>query len=181
LIVSRNLEGAVRSGSCATTPERTTLYSPALIAEINASFTTYAGRLPTIFEFLEAVNFGDVVYDVPGWRNNLQAFAASKFHAPKPPAVGYYLNGRALTATPIVQGATYSWVIDNLGTKDGSAMFVGVPATEIPKYDYTRYLRGYLKATLNKGTSLEISDVAIVETSIFIRGWCSSGPDQACR
>jgi hypothetical protein len=48
-------EAWIKTEPCATTPERTTLFSPRIIAIVNSAFTTQAGRLPTIYEFFEAV------------------------------------------------------------------------------------------------------------------------------
>lgn len=181
LVVSRQLENEVETGVCATTPERTTLYSSSLIGKVNTAFSQNAGRLPTIYEFMEVINLGNIVYDPIGWDSILFTYTSQKRNAPVPPAVGYVLSGKSLVASPAVPGATYTWKIDNIDTKEGNAIFVGTTAAEMPRYDHTRYLRGYVKATLNKGTPLEVSNVALVETSIFIRGWCSSGPTQACR
>lgn len=181
LVVSRQLENEVRTGVCATTPERTTLYSASLIGKVNTAFSQNAGRLPTIYEFMEVINLGNIVYDSVGWDSILFAYTSQKRNAPVPPAVGYVLSGKSLVASPAVPGATYTWKLDNIGTKEGSAIFVGSTAADMPRYDFTRLLRGYVKATLNAGTPLEVSNVALVETSIFIRGWCSSGPTQACR
>lgn len=177
LAVSRQLEAQIRSGVCATTPERSTLYAPALIARVRNTFAAYAGRQPTLFEFFEVMNGGNYVYDPAGWENNLVAVAMYRASLPPPPPVGFGANSTTLTVTPVVSGAVYTWVIDGRGTVNGASVQVTRPfATSA----YWHKVRGYLKATLYAGTPYEISDVAIIDTSVFVRGTCAA-PGQLCQ
>jgi len=172
LLVSRELERVAKASGCVTTPERTTLYSPSLIAKINGAFDSYAGRKPTIFEFLGAINAGNVVNDPAGWESNLIALAMQKLHSARPPVVGYSRNGTVFTVLPIVAGATYTWVIDGMAKNTRDTVFdIGIPK---PKYGILRKISGYVKATLNEGTALEVSDYAIIDTAVYIDGWCYS-------
>jgi hypothetical protein len=61
LNLSRALQSRVEAGTCGTAPELTNLYRPELIDDVNNAWLASAGRLPTIYEFLAAVNDG------PGW------------------------------------------------------------------------------------------------------------------
>jgi hypothetical protein len=54
------LRATVDADGCGTTPDGTTLYAPALINTINTAFLAGAGRQPTIYEFLQAANAGDI-------------------------------------------------------------------------------------------------------------------------
>lgn len=178
LALSRQTEARVKADTCLTTPERTTLYSAGLMAKVRQVFSSHTGRQPTIYEFLEMVNFGDLVQDPVAWDNSLAAYALQKVHAPQPPVVDWRLDGKSIVATPLQPGVTYLWNLDNFGLKEGPAVLVG---GGLSMYDHWRTVRGYVKATANKGTSLEVSNVVLVDTKVFIRGWCSSGPSQQCR
>lgn len=177
LAVSRQLEAQIRSGACATTPERSTLYTAALIARVRNTFAAHAGRQPTLFEFFEVMNGGNYVYDAAAWENNLIAVAIRRASLPPPPPVGFGANSTTLSVTPVVSGAVYTWVIDGRGTVNGTSVQVTRPfATSA----YWHKVRGYLKATLYAGTPHEISDVAIIDTSVFVRGTCAA-PGQLCQ
>ncbi len=124
--------------TCGTTPERTTLYAPALIAQINDAWFGYAGRLPTVYEFVTATNSGDIVNDRAGW-NGLLYTLASQAAAVQPPLVGWTRTSspgnteHALTANPIQAGVAYRWRT-SFGSGDGSSTYISF---EEPKYNTT--------------------------------------------
>lgn len=178
LAVSRQMEAAVKADSCMTTPERTTLYTGELISRVRTAFSAYTGRQPTVYEFLEMLNAGDLVNNQVGWESLLASYAMQKVHAPVPPLVDWRLEGKALTVTPLIPGATYQWKIDNIGTTNGPSIVVG---GGFSVYDVWRPVRGYVKVTLNAGTPLEVSNVSVIDTKIFIRGRCVSGSTQLCQ
>jgi hypothetical protein len=157
--------------TCGTTPERTTLYAPALIAQINNAWLGYAGRLPTVYEFVTAANSGDIVNDRAGW-NGLLYTLASQAAAVQPPLVGWTRTSspgnteHTLTANPIQAGVAYRWRT-SFGSGDGPSTYIWF---EEPMYNATFQVKGYLKATSPAG----VRNLALVEFHVPVRGWCGS-------
>ncbi len=85
---SRNMQWRVENGVCGTAPERTNLYKQELIDSINNAWLASAGRLPTVYEFLAAVNDGPGSYIVDNyaqWQDLMLANAqgAASVHPPQ--------------------------------------------------------------------------------------------------
>jgi hypothetical protein len=176
---SRSLaaEAAVAGDSCGTTPERTTLYAPALITQVNNAFLAAAGRTPTIYEFFAAVNAGNIVDDRTGWTTLLYSRAAAAAGV-VPPAVGWVkthptLYSYVFTASPAVSGVSYYWKIAPLSAAGSSITINFRP----PERSYAPQFKGFLKAT-----SGGIRNMAVIETSGWLIGTsCSpSGPPVPC-
>lgn len=174
-------QSSVDSDTCGTTSERTTIYAPGLIARINTSFQTYAGRKPTIYEFLDAVNWRsgtqNFVTDQAGWSSALYNKSVAAASAP-PPTVGWWLDypgsyGVTFRATPVVSGASYLWKIGTTGTGPALAL-----SYFPPQYDRKIVFSGFLKATGSNGAR----NMALVETSVTLPGTCASkpGPNVHC-
>ena len=184
--VSRQLETAIKAGTCGTTPEATTLYSPSLISTIYTAFNSYSGRYPTIYEFLQAINYGDIVNDPAGWTNNLVAYAKQEATV-HPPSVTYVVVQAdpvssappSINVSPVISGAAYFWNIDGFPTSTGTSKRVGpvIP----PRYNTTKLIQGYVKATLNQGTPQEVSNIAVINTYVFTQGSCSPSPQIPCQ
>jgi hypothetical protein len=179
---SYGLRATVEADGCGTTPERTTLYAPGLITRVNNSFQSYAGRRPTIYEFLDAVNWQsgtqNLVSDDASWSSalyNKSVAAASAF----PPSVGWWLDfpdySYAFTfrATPVLSGASYLWKIGTTGSGPALAL-----SYFPPQYDRKITFSGFLKATGSNGAR----NMALVETSVTLAGLCASkpGPNVHC-
>ena len=81
---SRNMQVQVVNNACGTTVEATTLYDPSLISLVDSNFQRYAHRLPTIYEFFDAVNAGNLVSDNANWQGLLvgKAVSAASVHTP---------------------------------------------------------------------------------------------------
>jgi hypothetical protein len=178
---SISTQSSVDSDTCGTTAERTTIYAPSLITRINTSFQTYAGRSPTIYEFLDAVNWRsgtqNFVSDQAAWSSALYNKSVAAASAP-PPAVGWWLDypgtyGVTFRATPVVPGANYLWKIGTTGSGPSLA-FSYFP----PQYDRKITYSGFLKATGSNGAR----NMALVETSVTLPGTCASkpGPNVHC-
>jgi len=171
---SRQMQAQVDGNVCGTTPEATTLYSAGLISQINNTFSTYAGRLPTVYEFLDAVNAGNIVADRNSWNATLiskAGFAASV----QPPLVSYtksQTDTRLLLAiNPTQPGASYFWKAS--GTASGPTWEIPM---RMPKYDTSWALEGFVKATSSTG----VRNMQVIDIKVFERGWCSSRPGIAC-
>ncbi len=172
---------SVDSDTCGTTPERTTIYAPGLVTRIYTSFQTYAGRRPTIYEFLDAANWRsgsqDFVSDQAAWSTALYNKSVAAASA-SPPAVGWWLDypgyyGLTFRVTPVVSGASYLWKIGTTGT--GTALALSYPP---PQYDRKITYAGFLKATGSNGAR----NMALVETSVTLPGTCATkpGPNVHC-
>ncbi len=156
--------------TCGTTPERTTLYAPQLITQINNAYLSSAGRLPTVYEFMATANAGDIANDRTGWNSLLYTLAAQAAGV-QPPAIGYTKvvaslgTEHTLTANPIVAGVAYRWRLPNGFSTDGPTAFMWF---EEPMYNATLQIKGYLKATSPSG----VRNLALVEYSAHLQGWC---------
>ncbi len=174
---SRQMQTQVNSDVCGTIPSETTLYSSGLQSEINSTFLTYAGRAPTVYEFFNAVNAGDIVNNRSAWSSQLISNAIQAAGV-TPPAVGYvrdngsWGNSVTLTASPNVANVNYSWNLDIINT---TGPVVAVPML-YPQYDFQWSFEGYLKATAPNGTR----NLVLVREHVYESGWCASTPGSNC-
>jgi hypothetical protein len=161
----------VNTDTCGTTPERTTLYAPGLISQINNAYLAYAGRLPTIYEFLDTVNAGNIVNDRAGWDYLLYTMA-SQAAAVRPPSVTWTHSGgrdemaQTLTVDPVEAGAVYRWRV-TLGFGDGPVKIIYL---QEPRYNTVFQMRGFMKATSASG----VRNMAIVDYDVRMRGSCGA-------
>lgn len=172
---SRQMQARVEGDICGTTPAETTLFSGGLMDQINGAFQAYAGRPPTVYEFFDAVNAGDIVNNRTGWEallTNKAVAAASAF----PPAVGYTRLGAwgavTLAASPSLPGVSYLWRLD-VGNTAGPT--VAIPMYQ-PPYDFEWSFSGYLKATGPNGAR----NMVLVREWVYEYGWCARTPDMPC-
>jgi len=174
---SIDMQSRVESGQCGTTPERTTLYAPQLISQVNAAWNSYARRQPTIYEFLDVVNAGNIVSDPSGWTSILYSRAASAA-AVTPPAIGWYKTspgdyGVSFFVTPVTPGVSYYWRIPDIGNGPSLSLSFWPPM-----FNQTVRFAGYVRATNSAG----VRNMTLVETSIVLPGTCApnNGPYVNC-
>ena len=172
------LENSVNSDSCGTTPSGTTLYAPAFIAQVQNTFVSYAGRYPTIYEFLAAVNQGDLVADPIGWNAGVVT-RAQQAAANPPPAVGWYMTnpsdyGVKFTANPILANASYLWRLSG-GSRAGSSITYSYFP---PLFNQKILFKGFLKVTNSAG----VRNMVVIDTSYVLPGSCApnNGPNVNC-
>lgn len=175
---SIDMRARVENGQCGTTPERTTLYAPQLISQVYGAWNTYARRAPTIYEFLEVVNDGNIVSDPAGWASILYSRAANAA-AVTPPAVGWYKTspgdyGVTFIANPVTPGVSYYWRVPDSG--NGPSLTLSFWP---PMFNQTVRFSGFLRATNSAG----VRNMALVETSIVLPGTCApnNGPWVNCQ
>jgi hypothetical protein len=176
------LRATVGADGCGTTPDGTTLYAPALINTINNAFLSGAGRQPTIYEFLEAANAGDIVGNLSGWQTLLYTQAAQAA-AVQPPAVVWTaispeMQTYNFRVTNPVANNTYMWkMLPGL---------VGLPVTTYtgPNVNFTFNLRGnatlqfkgFLKATNLAG----VRNMSVVNRAFQVIVTCGGPRGQSC-
>lgn len=168
-------------GSCGTAPERTTLYTSGLIAKINGSFQTNAGRQPTIFEFFNAVNANtsgkNYVTDNAWWESNLVAYARKQASV-KPPAVGYLrsdgVSAIKLTANPLLDTSIYSyqWKANFLTSTSTSISF----PLQRPKYDRDWKIEGFETVKDKAG----VKNMKVIDENVHEQGTCRDVPGGPC-
>jgi hypothetical protein len=172
---SRALAAQVNADVCGTTPELTTLYSASLIAQINQAFLANAARPPTIYEFFDAVNGGDIVARRSQWEALLTSTAMSAA-AITPPSAAYTVSSQTapvvLAASNAGAGASYLWAL-NIGRS--SATNVSVPQT-YPQYNYEWEVIGFLKVTNTSGWR----NMQLIKAHILEPGWCATTPGSHC-
>ena len=182
VVASQNLQLQVNAETCGTTPELSNLYDPSVISQVNTAFQNYAHRLPTIYEFLETVNDGDLSTDRAGWgsRVNQHAIGAASV---TPPSVGltfdafdgyYYVT----TPTPL---ATYSWsgLIGLSSSADGKQADT---LMIVPKYDATTTVGGIVRASiLPQGATKPVRNQYVLpQQTVTLKGWCAPQKNQHC-
>ena len=157
--------------TCGTTPERTTLYAPSLITQINNAYLSNAGRLPTVYEFMATANAGDIANDRAGWASLLYTLA-SQAAAVQPPSVAWTHSGsreemtQTLTVNPAELGVAYRWRL-TLGFGDGPTKIIQL---QEPRYNATFPIKGFLKATTPSG----VRNLAVVDYEVRVRGSCGA-------
>jgi hypothetical protein len=176
---SFGLESSVNSDTCGTTPAGTTLYTPGFITQVQNVFVSVAGRNPTIYEFLSAVNQGDLVADPTGWNAGVMARAQLAAANP-PPAVGWVLTSPSeysakFTVTPVVPNVAYLWRL-SAGNATGTTVTYSYWP---PMFNLKVYFKGFVKATNAAG----VRNMALVDTSVVLPGTCApnNGPWVNCQ
>jgi hypothetical protein len=172
------LEASVNGDVCGTNPQGTTLYAPALITQVNSAFQTSAGRLPTIYEFLRAVNSSNIATDRTAWTTSLYNIAAAAAGV-TPPSVGWVkthptMYSYTFTASPNVAGVSYLWKVMQITGSGPSLTLTFRP----PEQSWAPQMHGFLRATNGAG----VKNMAVIETSGWLIGTsCSpSGPPVPC-
>lgn len=175
---SGSMETSVVAETCGTTPDRTTIYSPALITQVNNAFLASAARAPTVYEFFRAVNSGDIVNDRNGWTTLLYNQAAAAGGV-SPPAVGWVkthptMYSYKFTASPNVAGVNYLWKVMQITASGPSLTLTFRP----PEKSWAPQMHGFIRAMNSAG----VKNMAVIETSGWLIGTsCSpSGPPVPC-
>lgn len=181
LRASRTLQAQVNSETCATTPQLSNLYDPSVTNQINSSFQTYAHRAPTIYEFVDTVNDGDLTADRAGWvsRVNQHAIAAASV---TPPSMAFTYSSaigafQIWTPTPL---ATYSWssltgLVPTANGVEADTLAAG------GKYNTTTTVGGVVRASITPAGSKPVRNQLIIPTqTVTIDGWCAPSPGQHC-
>ena len=175
------LEASVTSDSCGTTPAGTTLYAPDFISQVQDVFLSTAGRYPTIYEFLGAVNQGNLVTDPAGWNAGVVTRAQMAAATPVP-AVGWVLTmsddyNANLTATPVLSNTNYLWRVSAGSGTGPSVAYSFWP----PLFNQKVYFKGFVKAT--SATNANAKNMAIIDTYITLTGTCApnNGPYVNCQ
>jgi len=165
----------VDTDTCGTTPERTTLYAPGLVTQINNAYLSYTGRLPTVYEFMATANAGDIVNDRAGWNSLLYTLASQAAGVQLPSVAWTHVGSRedftqTLSVNPVQPGIAYRWRL-TLGFGDGPTKIIYL---QEPRYNATYQIKGFLKATSPSG----VRNLAIVDYEVRVRGSCGafSGP-----
>lgn len=176
------LSATIDADGCGTTPDGTTLYAPALINTINNAFLSGAGRQPTIYEFLQAANAGNIVGDPSGWQTLLYTQAAQAA-AVQPPAVLWTSTSPEMQTynfrvTNPVANNTYMWkMIPGL---------VGLPATVFngPNANFTFNLRGnatlQFKGFLKARNPAGVRNMSVVNRAFTVIVTCGGPRGQSC-
>ncbi len=160
------------SGICYSSPERSHLYAPEVIEQVNKTFTSYAGRLPTNSEFFTSVANYYSVSDYSLNKEGLIAYAKSRSYL-KFPSVTFTRQGNILKVKNPIESATYIWEINGYPEIMGSSM--EIPVDTDPMYDAEYPLTGYVSVVQN---GLENRDV--IDTVLRISGECGSKSDKPC-
>jgi hypothetical protein len=165
----------IAADTCATTPELSGAYDTSVISQINGAFQSYAHRLPTIYEFMQTVNDGDLLADRAGWNNRViqHAIAAASVTLPS-----VNLNWNAVyqtyTVSPVTPGATYKWLaLEGLRSSSGTSAVAwanGAP------YNTVVTVGAVLSATLNGVRN----QVIVPEHLITVRGTCGPSAGDPC-
>ncbi len=184
LRLSVALATSVNNDQCGTTPQMTTLFAPSLINQINSAYQLYAHRLPTIYEFLDAVNANaftanDVVQNPSAWNAVMVQKAIANAAFPPPVAAFTVTQGAGLdlnltfNATQ-TSGSQYLWNLTYAPTSIGptaSVMFYD------PTYAQTVTVSGYLKVTGSNGAK----NMALFSNTYYLQGECNAKKGNPCR
>jgi len=151
------------------------------MSEVRSAFQSYAGRQPTIYEFMQAVNWGDDVHnyvdDRSAWRTALYT-AASNAAGRQIPSIGWYVTQPSdyehlFSVTQILSGASYKWHIPDWG--DGPTLRLGYSP---PMFNRTVTYAGFVRVSVNG-----VRNMALVETKLVLPGTCApnNGPYVNCQ
>lgn len=168
---SRQMQASVNADTCGTTPEGTTLYAGGLMSQINSTFLAYASRLPTVYEFFDAVNAGDLLADRSGWNSLLvtKAIAAASVVPPSVATSGSSgLSSVVLSIAAPASGTTYFWKANNATSGTSSISF----KLKNPKYDLYWAIEGFVKATGPGGQR----NLGVLNVPVYEQGWCATAP-----
>jgi hypothetical protein len=169
LLASRNLQTQVNTDACATTPQLSNLYDSSVVNLVNNAFQNYAHRLPTIYEFMDTVNDGDLTADRTGWINlvNQHAIAAATV-APPSVAVTYFPPSSDFYVTTPTTGAQYTWSFLTNMRASGTSI-VPIPH---PVYSTTYTVGGILRASIVVNGATVRNQYILQNENISIYGSC---------
>ncbi len=180
LTVSQHLGASVISDQCATTPELSGLYDASVIAQVNSAYQAYAHRLPSIYEFMVAVNDGNLPGDRATWNSLLIQHAIAGASNP-PPSVNLTWSAvqQAFSVTNPTPSTTYSWYAPmNLKVSaDGTRAAADAGGA---LYNTTVTVSGILRAkTIVNGVAVE-NQVIVTPRSVTVRGTCGPSKGNPC-
>ncbi len=178
---SMRLKEAYDRGVCVTSPERTSLYSSSLIQQVNDAFMNGIGRHPTMSEFLGAVHMlgqlefpGYFVLHREWWDEHLPEYTKHRTWY-KPPQVAWKKEMDTLVVINPDSTLRYEWNIGGFTKSTETSIFIGT--VNPPKYDTFKPIQGYVKAISSTG----FTNLAIIDTSLYVPGWCSAKPGVPCK
>lgn len=177
LAFSRSLRTQVNADACATTPQLSRVYDSSVVDLINNAFQSYAHRAPTIYEFMDSVNDGDLTADRSGWISllNQHAIAAATVTPPSV-ALTYFQPGTEFYVTTPTPNAVYTWSYLTNMEASGTAI---LPIPQ-PKYSTTYTFGGILRASLVVN-GVTVRNQAIVENqNLSVYGWCGPKKGGPC-
>jgi hypothetical protein len=169
LLASRTLQTQVNSDTCATTPQLSNLYDSSVVDLINNAFQNYAHRLPTIYEFEDTVNDGDLTADRTGWIAlvNQHAIAAAVVTPPSV-AITYFPPTSAFSVTTPTASATYAWsYLTNMRTSGTSIVPIAHPV-----YSTTYTVGGILRASETVNGVVVRNQYILQNENISVYGSC---------
>lgn len=177
LRASRNLRTQVNGDICATTPQLSNLYDSSVIDLVNTAFKNYAHRAPTMYEFEDTVNDGDLTADRSGWISlvNQHAIAAAVV---TPPSVDltYFQPGTEFYVTTPTPGANYVWS-DLTNMRAAGTAIVPIPK---PVYSTTYTFGGVLRASINVNGVLVRNQAVLQNVNLSVYGSCGPKKGGPC-
>ena len=170
--LSKKVQMDVNKGMCVTTPERTNIFSPEIIEQVNSTFIAEAGRKPDFNEFFTSINNFYSPEDYSLSTQKLKDYAKAEAVL-KIPDGEVMLENTTLKIKNPLPGAVYIWRIDGYLESEGDHM--DIPVELDPKYDIDKDLKGYVNVTA-KGFSNKL----IIDTKLRIRGECGKKTLEPC-
>ncbi len=171
------------ASKCSTSvSEQTNLYTQSLQNAVYGAFATYAGRAPSVFEFMEAVNQNNPYAQVPqsynnyaAWLNGVNNYASNRRWLPVIPNVNYTSNAGTFTLTAPSGFANYTWRL-NGQMVSGNSITIAIPES---KYDSTFQINGFAYGADRSYPNVNRNIVSVRRT-ISVKGWCSPRPAIQC-
>ncbi len=177
MLASRGLQAQVNADACATTPQLSNLYDSSVVDLVNNAFLNYAHRQPTIYEFLDSVNAGDLTVDRSGWISllNQHAIAAATV---TPPSVTltYFQPGTEFYVTTPTPNATYAWSYLTNFRASGTAV-APIPK---PVYSTSYTFGGILRASVQVNGVTVRNQAVLPNQSLSVYGSCGPKKGGPC-
>jgi hypothetical protein len=163
----------VNLGHCGTTPQRSQLYSTDLLTFVSNKFAANSNRIPSVYEYFEAINSADVSVDRNNWELSVDQYSRSRasFQPPFPSVtVTRSDDGVTLTASSSAPIALYEWHINGQLYSGPTYNIYYSPS------DYTIAIKGFLVAS----TAAGVRNLVVVDRVIQLQAYCPP-PQQSCQ
>lgn len=176
------MQSNVLANTCGTSAERTTLYDSSLISRVNAAFMSYAGRLPTVYEFFQAVNDQSILFAfkkynaTTAWQTYLETYAAQRAALP-PPSSAYTIeqfvwwdpNNDHVAMTVTTPASSYLWKVSG---KTGTSRVLEYNLAR-KTFETSYNAQGFVVVTAPNGAK----NMAVVDTVFTVEGRCWTDPN----